>query len=119
MNAYESFIHLSRYSRYLEAEGRRETWEETVDRLIGFWKKQVSNNVITDDEFQQLSTAVYNREVMPSMRAMWAAGDALAQNPFRGYNCSFAAVDHIRVFDEILYILMSGTGVGFLPRLNM
>jgi ribonucleoside-triphosphate reductase len=113
MNAYESFIHLSRYSRYLEAEGRRETWEETVDRLIGFWRKQVSNNVITDDEFQQLSTAVYNREVMPSMRAMWAAGDALAQNPFRGYNCSFAAVDHIRVFDEILYILMSGTGVGF------
>ncbi len=113
MNAYESFIHLSRYSRYLEAEGRRETWEETVDRLIGFWKKQVSNNVITDNEFQQLSTAVYNREVMPSMRAMWAAGDALAQNPFRGYNCSFAAVDHIRVFDEILYILMSGTGVGF------
>ena len=113
MNAYESFIHLSRYSRYLEAEGRRETWEETVDRLIGFWKKQVSNNVITDNEFQQLSTSVYNREVMPSMRAMWAAGDALAQNPFRGYNCSFAAVDHIRVFDEILYILMSGTGVGF------
>ena len=113
MNAYESFIHLSRYSRYLEAEGRRETWEETVDRLIGFWKKQVSNNVITDNEFQQMSTAVYNREVMPSMRAMWAAGDALAQNPFRGYNCSFAAVDHIRVFDEILYILMSGTGVGF------
>jgi ribonucleoside-triphosphate reductase len=113
MNAYESFIHLSRYSRYLEAEGRRETWEETVDRLIGFWKKQVGNNVITDEEFQQLSTSVYNREVMPSMRAMWAAGDALAQNPFRGYNCSFAAVDHIRVFDEILYILMSGTGVGF------
>jgi ribonucleoside-triphosphate reductase len=113
MNAYESFIHLSRYSRYLEAEGRRETWEETVDRLIGFWKKSVSNNVITDDEFQQLTDAVYNREVMPSMRAMWAAGDALSQNPFRGYNCSFTAVDHIRAFDEILYILMSGTGVGF------
>ena len=113
MNAYESFIHLSRYSRYLEAAGRRETWEETVDRLIGFWKKEVSNNVITDDEFQQLTDAVYNREVMPSMRAMWAAGDALSQNPFRGYNCSFTAVDHIRAFDEILYILMSGTGVGF------
>jgi ribonucleoside-triphosphate reductase len=113
MNAYESFIHLSRYSRYLEAAGRRETWGETVDRLIGFWKKEVSNNVITDDEFQQLTDAVYNREVMPSMRAMWAAGDALSQNPFRGYNCSFTAVDHIRAFDEILYILMSGTGVGF------
>ena len=113
MNAYESFIHLSRYSRYLEALGRRETWSETVDRLIGFWKEEVSHNVITDEEFQQLRTAVYNREVMPSMRAMWAAGDALRQNPFRGYNCSFTDVDHIRVFDEILYILMSGTGVGF------
>jgi ribonucleoside-triphosphate reductase len=113
MNNYESFIHLSRYSRFLEAEGRRETWEETVNRLIGFWKKEVSDNVITDDEFQQLTDAVYNREVMPSMRAMWAAGDALSQNPFRGYNCSFTAIDHIRSFDEILYILMSGTGVGF------
>jgi ribonucleoside-triphosphate reductase len=113
MNNYESFIHLSRYSRFLEAEGRRETWEETVNRLIGFWKKEVSDNVITDDEFQQLTDAVYNREVMPSMRAMWAAGDALSQNPFRGYNCSFTAIDHIRAFDEILYILMSGTGVGF------
>jgi ribonucleoside-triphosphate reductase len=113
MNNYESFIHLSRYSRFLEAEGRRETWAETVDRLIGFWKKEVSDNVITDDEFQQLTDAVYNREVMPSMRAMWAAGDALSQNPFRGYNCSFTAIDHIRAFDEILYILMSGTGVGF------
>jgi ribonucleoside-triphosphate reductase len=113
MNNYESFIHLSRYSRFLEAEGRRETWAETVDRLIGFWKKEVSDNVITDDEFQQLTDAVYNREVMPSMRAMWAAGDALSQNAFRGYNCSFTAIDHIRAFDEILYILMSGTGVGF------
>jgi ribonucleoside-triphosphate reductase len=113
MNNYESFIHLSRYSRFLEAEGRRETWAETVDRLIGFWKEEVSNNVITDEEFQQLTDAVYNREVMPSMRAMWAAGPALKQNPFRGYNCSFTSVNHIRVFDEILYILMSGTGVGF------
>jgi len=113
MTPYESFIHLSRYSRYLEAEGRRETWAETVDRLISFWETRVSDNTITSQEFEQLKGAVYNREVMPSMRAMWAAGDALAQNPFRGYNCSFAAVDHIRVFDEILYILMSGTGVGF------
>ena len=113
MNNYESFIHLSRYSRFLEAEGRRETWAETVDRLIGFWKQEVSHNVITEEEFQALSTAVYNREVMPSMRAMWAAGPALTQNPFRGYNCSFTDVDHIRVFDEVLYILMSGTGVGF------
>ena len=113
MNAYESFIHLSRYSRYLDTENRRETWEETVDRLIGFWKNQISDNVLTKDEFKQLRSAVLNREVMPSMRAMWSAGDALAQNPFRGYNCSFKQVNHPRVFDEILYILMSGTGVGF------
>jgi len=113
MNNYESFIHLSRYSRFLETFGRRETWEETVDRLIGFWKQEVSHNVITDEEFKALREGVYNREVMPSMRALWAAGDALRQNPFRGYNCSFTDVDHIRVFDEILYILMSGTGVGF------
>jgi ribonucleoside-triphosphate reductase len=113
MNNYESFIHLSRYSRYLETLGRRETWSETVDRLIGFWKQEVSHNVITDEEFKALREGVYKREVMPSMRALWAAGDALRQNPFRGYNCSFSDVDHIRVFDEVLYILMSGTGVGF------
>ena len=81
MNAYESFIHLSRYSRYLDTENRRETWEETVDRLITFWKNQISDNVLTKDEFKQLRSAVLNREVMPSMRAMWSAGEALAQNP--------------------------------------
>ena len=113
MKPYESFIHLSRYSRFLEAEGRRETWDETVDRLIGFWKERVGNNTISDEDFQRLRSAIHGREVMPSMRAMWSAGKALEQNHFRGYNCSFAAVDHIRVFDEILYILMAGTGVGF------
>lgn len=113
MTPYESFIHLSRYSRFLDDEGRRETWPETVERLIGFWRKQVGNNVLTEEEFQELHDAILNREVMPSMRSMWAAGDALAKNHFRGYNCSFAAVDHIRVFDEILFILMAGTGVGF------
>jgi ribonucleoside-diphosphate reductase alpha chain len=70
-------------------------------------------DTLTDAEYAELRDAIYNREVMPSMRAMWSAGDALAQNHFRGYNCSFAAVDHIRVFDEILFILMAGTGVGF------
>jgi len=113
MQPYEQFIHMSRYSRYLDDKGRRESWSETVDRLVGFWKNEVSDNVITDDEYQSLHDAVYNREVMPSMRSMWSAGDALSKNHFRGYNCSFTAVDHPRVFDEILYILMSGTGVGF------
>jgi len=113
MDPYRSFIHLSRYSRFLDEEGRRETWSETVDRLVGFWKEQINNNVITDDEFKQIQESVYSHEVMPSMRSMWAAGEALKKNHFRGYNCSFAAVDHPRVFDEILFILMAGTGVGF------
>jgi len=113
MKPYESFIHLSRYSRFIDPENRRETWSETVDRLVGFWKSRISNNVITDQEFETIRTAIYNREVMPSMRAMWSAGKALEQNHFRGYNCSFTAVNHIRVFDEILFILMAGTGVGF------
>jgi len=113
MTPYEQFIHLSRYSRYLDEHNRRETWLETVDRLVKFWKEQVSSNVITEQEFTDLYTAIYHRDVMPSMRSMWSAGDALSKNHFRGYNCSFAVVDHPRVFDEILYILMSGTGVGF------
>jgi ribonucleoside-triphosphate reductase (thioredoxin) len=113
MTPYESFIHLSRYSRFIDEENRRETWSETVDRLVGFWKSRISNNIIADEEFQTVHTAILNREVMPSMRAMWSAGQALEGNHFRGYNCSFAAVDHIRVFDEILFILMAGTGVGF------
>ena len=112
MTPYETFIHLSRYSRFLEAEGRRETWAETVDRLMKFWESRL-DNVIPQSEFNEIGNAVHRREVMPSMRAMWSAGDALHQNHFRGYNCSFVAVDHIRVFDEILFILMAGTGVGF------
>jgi len=113
MDNYRTFIHKSRYARFLDDFGRRETWGETVDRVVSFWKERISNNIISDADFQEISDAIYNHEVMPSMRAMWSAGDALAQNPFRGYNCSFTAIDHIRCFDEILYILMAGTGVGF------
>lgn len=113
MDNYKTFIHKSRYARFLEDLGRRETWSETVERVISFWKERVNNNIISDAEFQELNDAIYNHEVMPSMRAMWSAGKALEQNNFRGYNCSFTAVDHIRCFDEILYILMAGTGVGF------
>ena len=113
MDTYSQFIHLSRYSRYLETEGRRETWNETVDRVMKFWTDRIDNNVLTEEEANNLNFAVTSMQVMPSMRAMWSAGDALDKNNFRGYNCSFAEVNHIRVFDEILYILMAGTGVGF------
>jgi ribonucleoside-triphosphate reductase (thioredoxin) len=113
MKLYEDFIHLSRYSRFLDEENRRETWEETVGRLVKFWRDRVSDNVISDEEFDIVEKAILKKEIMPSMRAMWSAGTALDKNPFRGYNCSFVAIDDIRAFDEILYILMSGTGVGF------
>jgi ribonucleoside-diphosphate reductase alpha chain len=112
MDAYRSFIHLSRYSRFLDEKGRRESWEETVDRVINFWKDMQGHN-LQDNEFEELRQAILNHEVMPSMRSMWSAGEALKKNHFRGYNCSFKSVDHPRVFDEILFILMAGTGVGF------
>jgi len=112
MDAYRSFIHLSRYSRFLDDKGRRESWEETVDRVINFWKKQVGNK-LSDTDFKEIEQAILNHDVMPSMRSMWSAGEALEKNHFRGYNCAFTAVDHQRVFDEILYVLMAGTGVGF------
>jgi len=112
MDNYQSFIHKSRYSRFLDSLGRRETWEETVDRLIGFWKANF-DHVVSEGEFEELREAILNMEVMPSMRSMWAAGEALSKNHFRSYNCSFVQMDHIRAFDEILFILMAGTGVGF------
>jgi len=113
MGAYEDFIHLSRYSRFIADWNRRESWSETVERLIDFWENQLKDTNIEKEVFEELYTSVVHKDVMPSMRSMWSAGEALSKNHFRGYNCSFAAVDHPRVFDEILYILMAGTGVGF------
>ena len=113
MGAYEDFIHLSRYSRFIADWNRRESWNETVERLIDFWENQLKDTNIEKEVFEELYTSVVHKDVMPSMRSMWSAGEALSKNHFRGYNCSFAAVDHPRVFDEILYILMAGTGVGF------
>ena len=110
MGIYESFIHKSRYSRYLWDEGRRESWEETVLRYVNFWKEK---GMLNDEEAVEIANAIENLEVMPSMRAMAAAGPALKRDHMAGFNCSYVAVDHVRVFDEILYILMCGTGVGF------
>ena len=110
MGIYESFIHKSRYSRYLWDEGRRESWEETVLRYVNFWKER---GMLNDEEAVEIANAIENLEVMPSMRAMAAAGPALKRDHMAGFNCSYVAVDHVRVFDEILYILMCGTGVGF------
>ena len=108
MDTYQKFIHLSRYARWDEETGKRETWEETINRYLTFWGEKIS-----EDEYAELYEAIHSMEVMPSMRALWSAGDALTKNNVAGFNCSFLAVDSPRAFDEALYILASGTGVGF------
>jgi ribonucleoside-diphosphate reductase alpha chain len=113
---YQSFIHQSRYSRWLEEEGRRETWEETVTRLLNFYKDFIKKNhdySMPKEMFTDLYTAMVTLEIMPSMRAMMTAGNALERNHIAAYNCSYLPVDSPRAFDECLYILMHGTGVGF------
>jgi ribonucleoside-diphosphate reductase alpha chain len=115
-NPYENFIALSRYARWIPEDNRRETWGETVDRYFDFMLKHLSinNNYKPDLKIiQELKNAVYDRSVMPSMRAVMTAGAALDRDHVAGYNCSFVPVDSPRSFDETMYILMCGTGVGF------
>jgi ribonucleoside-triphosphate reductase (thioredoxin) len=113
---YRNFIHVSRYSRWLEDKNRRETWVETVDRYMTFMKNHLVKNYNYDPndiKFAQVRDAILNHKVMPSMRAMMTAGPALERDHIAAYNCSFIAVDSLRAFDEAMYILMNGTGVGF------
>ena len=113
---YQSFIHQSRYSRWLEEEGRRETWEETVTRLLNFYKvfiKDKHDYSLPKELYTDLYVAMVTLKIMPSMRAMMTAGPALERNHIAAYNCSYLPVDSPRAFDECLYILMHGTGVGF------
>jgi len=113
---YQNFIHLSRYSRWVPEQGRRETWNETVARYFDFFVEHLEekcNYVVPADERKELEDAVLNLEIMPSMRALMTAGEALKRDNVAGYNCSYVAVNRLRSFDEILYILMCGTGVGF------
>ena len=113
---YQEFIHLSRYSRWLPEKGRRETWDETVSRYFDFFTEHLEeqNNFKLDDiSRKRLEEAVLSQKVMPSMRCLMTAGEALKRENVAGYNCSYVAVDSPRAFDEILYILMNGTGVGF------
>jgi ribonucleoside-triphosphate reductase (thioredoxin) len=115
-NPYENFIALSRYARWLEDENRRETWGETVDRYFNFMVNQLEtkHGYIPDPKLvEELRDAVFNRNVMPSMRSVMTAGSAIERENVAGYNCSFLPVDNARSFDEAMYILMCGTGVGF------
>ena len=113
---YQEYIHLSRYARYRYEDNRRETWGETVDRYFEFFKshlKEMCDFNMTDKVIEPLKKAVINLEVMPSMRCLMTAGEALKRENVSGYNCSYIAIDSIRAFDEVLYVLMNGTGVGF------
>lgn len=116
VDPYRNFIHISRYARWVQEEGRRETWGETVERYIKFIKNHVVENYQYDENdivFSQVKDAIINHKIMPSMRALMTAGAALERDNIAAYNCSFIAVDSLRSFDEAMYILMNGTGVGF------
>lgn len=123
---YQEYIHKSRYARWLDGEGRRENWDETVQRLVSYYGKSIKWDGAFE-EFDDLYEAIYNLDVMPSMRAMMTAGPALDRCHVAAYNCAYLPVDSPRSFDETMYILMCGTGVGFsvetkyidqLPRIS-
>lgn len=121
---FERFIYISRYARWLEEEGRREKWPETVTRLVDYYRSRAE---MTDEEAVEIYTAIHNLETMPSMRSLMTAGPAMDKNDVCGYNCAYLPVDSPRSFDEAMLILMCGTGVGFsveskyvdqLPRIS-
>ena len=107
---YQNFIATSRYARWLDEEGRRETWSETVTRYVDYMSEKVG---IDENTSNEIWVAIHNLDVMPSMRALMTAGAALDRDNTAGYNCSYLPVDDIKSFDEAMYILLCGTGVGF------
>ncbi len=107
---YQAFIHKSRYARWLEKPKRREEWSETIERYMD----NVIRPVIGDDSYvNQIRDAMLGLEVCPSMRALMTAGPALTRDNTAGYNCSYLPVDDLKSFDEAMFILLCGTGVGF------
>jgi len=110
-DSYQEYIYLSRYARWIDEKNRRETWDETVKRYYDFFIHYCPD--IFKDEFEEAVGAIHELEVMPSMRALWSAGEALERDNIAGYNCSYLPIDNPKAFAEVLYILMNGTGVGF------
>lgn len=115
MDQYQQFIHKSRYARWLSEENRRETWAETVQRYVDFW---INRGQLDDATAKKMYSAIYNLEVMPSMRCLMTAGEALDKDNVAGFNCSYLHIDSPRSFDELMYVLMCGTGVGFSVERN-
>lgn len=123
-SSFSEFVFKSRYAKWLEEDKRREDWNETVARLVNFYADKAK---LTEAEAAELYTAIHNLEVMPSMRAMMTAGPALERCNVAGFNCAYAVIDSPRAFDEIFYVLLCGTGMGFsvetkyveqLPRIS-
>lgn len=115
-NPYENFIAVSRYARWIPTENRRENWGETVDRYFDFMLLNLAekhNYSPSNELVEEMRREVFNRNIMPSMRSVMTAGPALERDNVAGYNCSFLPVDSLRSFDEAMYILMCGTGVGY------
>ncbi len=111
-NPLGEFVYLRSYAKWIPAEGRRETWIETVDRYIHFMKKNLGNK-LSEKEYAELRMAILKQEVMPSMRLMQFAGEAAEKTNVCAYNCSYIAPSKLEDFAEIMYISMCGTGVGF------
>lgn len=116
---YQNFIFISRYARWLNDEKRRESWDETVGRYFDFFEEFLKeNNNFKLQNRKELEDAMLGLEIMPSMRCLMTAGEALKRENVAGYNCSYVSVNRPQAFDEILYILMNGTGVGFSVEAN-
>ena len=113
MNQYQEFIHKSRYARYIDTLNRRESWEETVNRYVTFMRERFSRFPT------YLGDEIYNMNIMPSMRSLMTAGIALDRDEMAGYNCSYITVDHVRAFDENLYVLLCELVLGFLWKDNI
>jgi len=114
MNSYQELIAKSRYARYLPEKKRRENWDETADRWTDFFKEQLADKLDTTDSiWGMLNQEIKSLSTLPSMRSIMTAGEALRRTHVAAYNCSYLPVDHPRCFDEAMYILLCGTGVGF------
>jgi len=111
-NPLSEFIYYRSYSRWIEEEGRRETWIETVQRYVAFMKERLGKK-LSEKEYEEIYQAILRQEAMPSMRLMWSAGKAAAKTNIAAYNCSFIAISNLRDFSEVMYLSMCGAGVGF------
>lgn len=111
-NLLSEFVYYRTYSRWVEEEGRRETWAETVNRYMDFMKENIGGR-LSDEEYDEIKNAILHQKVMPSMRLLWGAGKAARATNVCAYNCSYIAPSRLEDFAEIMYLLMCGTGVGF------